>query len=113
MSMQTRPVSAVLKTSPTELAADKQHSIENILTRFTAAPTVANTSVSRQTGLAGIWNKSIDPASLALPSQSGVTPKMRINTLVVRLKNLRVAPLLGHAPVLTARATFSLVKVGS
>ena len=113
MSMQTRTVSAVLKTSPTELVADKQHSIENILARFTAAPTVANTSVSRQTGLAGIWNNSIDPASLALPSQSGVTPKMRINTLVVRPKNLRVAPLLSPSPVLAARATFSLVKVGS
>ena len=113
MSMQTRPVSAVLKTSPTELVADKQHSIENILTRFIAAPTVANTSVSRQTGLEGIWNKSIDPASLALSSQSGVTPKMRINTLVVRPKNLRVAPLLSPSPVLAARATFSLVKVGS
>ena len=113
MSMQTRPVSAVLKTSPTELVADKQHSIENILTRFIAAPTVANTSVSRQTGLEGIWNKSIDPTSLALPSQSGVTPKMRINTLVVRPKNLRVAPLLSPSPVLAARVTFSLVKVGS
>ena len=113
MSMETRTVSAVLQTSPTELVADKQHSIENILARFTAAPTVANTSVSRQTGLAGIWNNSIDPASLALSSQSGVTPKMRTNTLVVRLKNLQVAPLLGHAPVLTARSTFSHIKVGS
>ena len=88
MSNKVSPVSVVIPTSPTLLASDKVHSFENIFIRFTAAPTVANTSVSRQTGLAGIWIKSFDPASLTLHPQSGVASTMRINTLVVRPKNL-------------------------
>ncbi len=89
MSMQTRPVSAVTKTSETVLAEKEQHLPGNILTRFTAAPTVADTSVSRQTGLTGIWNYSSDPASLTLSPRSGVASQMRNNTLVVRPTNLR------------------------
>ena len=91
MLMQTRPVSAVTQTSGMALAANEQHWLGNILTRFTAAPTVADTSVSRQTGLTGIWNHSSDPASLTLSPQSGVASQMRNNTLVVRPDNLRAA----------------------
>ena len=91
MSMQTRPVRAVTQTSEAVLAATEQHLTGNILTRFTAAPTVADTSVSRQTGLTGIWNHSSDPASLTLSPQSGVASQMRNNTLVVRPENLRAA----------------------
>ena len=88
MSMQTSTVSFAAKASRIVPFADNQTSSAFVLTRFTAAPTVANTSVSRQTGLAGIWIKSFDPASLTLHPQSGVASTMRINTLVVRPKNL-------------------------
>ena len=83
MSMQTRPVGAVTQTSPAVLSAKVQRSNADIQTRFKAAPTVANTSVSRQTGLAGNWNNSTDPASLTLTPKSGATSQMRTNTLVV------------------------------
>ena len=87
MSLQTSTVSSAAKASRTVPFADRaSHTF--VLTRFTAAPAVANTSVSRQTGLAGIWIKSFDPASLTVHPQSGVTSTMRINTLVVRPKNL-------------------------
>ena len=91
MSNEVSPVSVVTMTSPTLLAPDKAHSFENILIRFTAAPTVANTSVSRQTGLTGIWNNSFDPTSLTPHLQCGVTSTMRTNTLVVSPTNSRVA----------------------
>jgi hypothetical protein len=39
--------------------------------------------VSRQTGLAGIWIDSSDPAGLTLTPKSGATSQMRTNTLVV------------------------------
>ena len=87
MSSQTGNVSVVAPTSSTWLAADKEVSVVFALTRFKAAPTVADTSVSRQTGLAGIWKKSFDPASLTLPPQSGATSTTKNNTLVVRPEN--------------------------
>jgi hypothetical protein len=83
MSMQARPVNAVLKTSGTVLGTQDELSATDLLFRFLAAPTVANTSVSRQTGLTGMWNKSSDPASLTLLPHFGVTSTMRNNTLVV------------------------------
>jgi hypothetical protein len=87
MSIETRTVGAVTQTSETELAADQQHSFANVLLRFKAAPTVAHTSVSRQTGLSGIWNQSSDPASQTSILHSGMTNQMKNNTLVVRPKN--------------------------
>ena len=87
MSVKVRSVSAVLQTSPTVLASGKKRAAEYILNRFTAAPTVADTSVSRQTGLAGIWTRSSDPISQTSTPQSGVTYQMRNNTLVVRPEN--------------------------
>lgn len=91
MSTEVRSVSAVLQTSPTVLAKAGKPSIGSILNRFIAAPTVADTSVSRQTGLAGIWNNSNDPTSQASTLQPGVTNQMRTNTLVVRPDSLRIA----------------------
>ena len=88
MSRQTGIASIVIATCPVLPVADSKFLIASSFTTFLAAPTVANTSVSRQTGLAGIWIKSFDPASLTLHPQSGVASTMRINTLVVRPKNL-------------------------
>ena len=87
MSLQTGSVSAVLTTGATLPVADNILSIAYVRSRFNAAPTVADTSVSRQTGLAGIRKKSSDPASLTLTQQSGLTSKTITNTLVVRPKN--------------------------
>ena len=92
MSLQTGTVSAALKASRTVPVGGNKFSDAIVFNRFIEAPTVANTSVSRQTGLAGIWKKSIDPISLALHPQSGLASTMRINTLVVRPKNRRAAP---------------------
>jgi hypothetical protein len=92
MSIETRTVGAVTQTSETELAADQQHSFANVLLRFKAAPTVADTSVSRQTGLSGIWNQSSDPASQTSILHSGMTNQMKNNTLVVRPKNRFLLP---------------------
>ena len=111
MSMQTRPVSTVL---PTDLAcpgADKSPPSEYILFRFTAAPTVANTSVSRQTGLAGIWNKSFDRASLTFQPNSGVTSTMRNNTLVACPKNFRAMPPISAQPLQLVRSSPRFAKV--
>ena len=88
MSLQTGIVSAALKASRTVPVANNQFSHTFVFIRFIEAPTVANTSVSRQTGLAGIWKTSIDPISLTPHPQSGLTSTLRINTLVVRPKNL-------------------------
>jgi hypothetical protein len=87
MSTKVRSVSSVIQTSPTVQASDLKHSIEYVPSRFTAAPTVADTSVSRQTGLAGIWTRSNDPTSQTSIPQSGMTNQMRNNTLVVRPEN--------------------------
>ena len=91
MSLQTGIVNAALKASRTVPVANNQFSHTFVFTRFIEAPTVANTSVSRQTGLAGIWKTSIDPISLTPHPQSGLTSTLRINTLVVRPKNRRAA----------------------
>ena len=88
MSLQTGSVSAVLTTGATLPVADNILSIAYVRSRFNAAPTVADTSVSRQTGLAGIWKNSIDPTSLTLHPNSGATSTMRNNTLVVCPKKL-------------------------
>ena len=83
MSTQTGNVSFVTTTGSTLRVADKGRFIEFASNRFKAAPTVADTSVSRQTGLEGIWEISFDPTSLTLHPNSGVTSTMRNNTLVV------------------------------
>ena len=88
MSTQTGNVSFVTTTGSTLREADKGSFVEFASTRFKAAPTVADTSVSRQTGLAGIWKNSFDPTSLTLHPNSGVTSTMRNNTLVVCPKKL-------------------------
>ncbi len=114
MSNKVSPVSVVIPTSPTLLASDKVHSFENIFIRFTAAPTVANTSVSRQTGLTGIWKKSFDPTSLTPHPHCGVTSTMRTNTLVVSPTNSRVALYLFSALISIIRpvlSNYSLAKV--
>lgn len=111
MSLQTGPVSAVLPTGSTLPAAEKTFSSAYVLSRFDAAPAVADTSVSRQTGLAGIRKKSSDPASLTLTQQSGVTSKTITNTLVVRPKNLRAAVI--TPPVQFVRSSASVAKVSS
>ena len=87
MSLHTKTLRAALKANRTAQVAKNGSGREMSVLGFTAAPTAADTSVSRQTGLAGIWNKSFDPASLTLPPQSGATSTMRNNTLVVRPKN--------------------------
>ena len=87
MSLHPRALRGAFKANRRVQIAGNGSRREEALIRFTAAPTVADTSVSRQTGLAGIWNKSFDPASLTLPPQSGATSTMRNNTLVVRPKN--------------------------
>ena len=103
MSTVVRPVSAVLPTSPTVLAKADKPSNVYVLNRFKAAPTVADTSVSRQTGLAGIWNNSNDPTSQASTLQSGVTTQMRTNTLVVRPNSFRTA---SEFPAVSPRSLF-------
>ena len=87
MSPQTGIASIVIATCPVLPVADNKFLIASSFTTFLAAPTVANTSVSRQTGLAGIWNQSFDPASLTQHPQSRVASTMRNNTLVVCTKN--------------------------
>ena len=94
MSTQTGSVSFVTTAGSALRTADKGSFVEFAFNRFKAAPTVADTSVSRQTGLAGIWKNSFDPTSLTLHPNSGLTSTMRNNTLVVRPKNLpRALPL--------------------
>ncbi len=92
MSLQTGTVNAARKARQTLSVGGNKFSDAIVFSRFIEAPTVANTSVSRQTGLAGIWKKSIDPISLTLHPQSGLVSTTIINTLVVRPKNRRVAP---------------------
>lgn len=92
MSLHSGTLRAAVKANRTAQVAKNGSGREVSVIRFTAAPAVADTSVSRQTGLAGIWKKSIDPISLALHPQSGLASTMRINTLVVRPKNRRAAP---------------------
>ena len=114
MSNKASPFSVVVSTSRTLLASDKVHSFGNILIRFTAAPTVANTSVSRQTGLTGIWKKSFDQTSLTPHPQCGVASTMRTNTLVVSPTNSRVALFLFSALTSVIRPSYpnySLAKV--
>jgi len=89
MSTQTGNVSFVTTTDSTLRAADKESFVEFASNRIKAAPTVADTSVSRQTGLAGIWKNSFDPTSLTLHPNSGLTSTMKNNTLVVRPRSLR------------------------
>ena len=91
MSLQTGTVNAALKARQTVPVGGNKFSDAIVFNRFIEAPTVANTSVSRQTGLAGIWKTSIDPISLTPHPQSGLTSTLRINTLVVRPKNRRAA----------------------
>ncbi len=91
MSTQTGNVSFVTTTGSALRAADKGVFVEFAFNWFKAAPTVADTSVSRQTGLAGIWKNSFDPTSLTLHPKSGLTSTMKNNTLVVRPKSLRCA----------------------
>ncbi len=94
MSTQTGNVSFVTTTSSMLRAADRGAFVALAFNRFKAAPTVADTSVSRQTGLAGIWKNSFDPTSLTLHPNSGVTSTMKNNTLVVCPKKLpRAVPL--------------------
>ena len=83
MSTQTGNVSSVTTTGSALRAAGNGCFVGFAFNRFKAAPTVADTSVSRQTGLAGIWKNSIDPTSQTLHPNSGVTSTMRNNTLVV------------------------------
>ena len=87
MSLHSGTLRAAVKANRTAQVAKNGSGREVSVIRFTAAPAVADTSVSRQTGLAGIWKKSFDPVSLTLPPQSGATSTMRNNTLVVRPKN--------------------------
>ena len=108
MSLQTGTVNAALKARQTVPVGGNKFSDAIVFNRFIEAPTVANTSVSRQTGLAGIWKKSIDPISLTPHPQSGVASTMRINTLVVCPKNRRAAP-----SVTFPRFRSYLARVGS
>ena len=111
MSIETRLVNAVITTDLACPGADKMAPFACVLFRFTAAPTVANTSVSRQTGLAGIWNKSFDRASLTFQPNSGVTSTMRNNTLVACPKNFRAMPRISAQPLQLVRSSPRFAKV--
>ena len=109
MSTQTGNVSFVTTTGSALRAADNGCFVEFAFNRFKAAPTVADTSVSRQTGLAGMGKRSSDPASLTLTQQSGLTSKTITNTLVVRPRNCcAVVP---ATPVRFGRVSSRLVRV--